>query len=397
MFNRTLNLYVFQNHKTFIMAKKLFYIFFVTIFSLFFLELLVDRFLPGILVYSELKNKNAFKDHKVGTHFFYFIDFSPYLPFTLPKNRTGYHSWDGPGFSDYRVSYETNDLRYRGEYPKSFKLPVGKKRILFLGDSFTFGFGNFESTSFVGLIKDALPEKKFEVVNGGYHAGPAPDSYYAYLNKEGIFLNSSIIVTNIYSGNDVSDIASSLWLEMDQQNLPRKVYSIHNYGNFEGRYINFLRDSLYPWNYKIPYLKQSRSFIGLTNIVNKFFFPKSYEFVKGKFGKPLDMQVSTERLKRSIEGIQSFCDSRDIICIFTVLPSAKVYSKKVGSNTFEVEHSKILNKLNETKITHLIDLKPYLDRSAFFKNDAHLNPTGNRKVKEAILGYFKNNSLLFKN
>ena len=142
---------------------------------------------------------------------------SDYLPFTLPRSMNYRHKTE-----EFDVFYRTNHLGYRGTYPTQIVCPPKRKRILICGDSFTFGWGNDHADTFVGAMQRSLGTG-FEAINAGYHAGYSPDSYYAYLMREGLELGPEVVVLVLYTANDVSDIADNLWYELDTLGAPRRV------------------------------------------------------------------------------------------------------------------------------------------------------------------------------
>ena len=155
----------------------------------------------------------------------YLADYSPYLPFTLPKNVSFRHR-----NREFNIVYRINKHGYRGKFPQSINKPPHQKRILICGDSFTLGWGNKLKETFVQQIQDFLSSEKYSVINAAYHAGYSPDSYYAYLVKEGIKLNPDIVIFVLYTGNDVTDMLDNEWLETDETS-----YTWTSEANFEIR------------------------------------------------------------------------------------------------------------------------------------------------------------------
>lgn len=101
----------------------------------------------------------------------------------------------------YRVS--TNSLGFKDSSPRQIELISDKKRILFIGDSFTEGLGMPYEDTFVGLVGSALREKDIEVLNA------AVTSYYPgiYLEKIKYLLEQvHLKLDEVYVFIDISDI-----------------------------------------------------------------------------------------------------------------------------------------------------------------------------------------------
>src|SRR5262249_44068907 len=121
------------------------------------------------------------------------IVYSDYLPHTLPPDvtMTGTLNW-----------FQSNALGYRGPTPVSVEKPANTLRVLFVGDSFTLGWGVEEKDTFIARMRDDLQgvSPAVELINAGYHDGYSPDAYYAYLKREGMALKPDLIVIDIYTG-----------------------------------------------------------------------------------------------------------------------------------------------------------------------------------------------------
>ena len=87
----------------------------------------------------------------------YIAAHSSYLPFTLPKNISFPHRT-----SEFEVVYDINNYGYRGNFPRSIRKPQNRKRILIVGDSFTFGWGNDIKNTFAQQIQDCLNPSNIE-------------------------------------------------------------------------------------------------------------------------------------------------------------------------------------------------------------------------------------------
>ena len=79
----------------------------------------------------------------------------------LAKNVNAHRAeWDGTVYS-----ISTNSLGFKDKTNRQISLKTDKKRLVFIGDSFTEGLGLIYEKTFVGLIDEAL--KKYDVLNAG--------------------------------------------------------------------------------------------------------------------------------------------------------------------------------------------------------------------------------------
>lgn len=202
---------------------------------------------------------------------------SDYLTFTLPVDTI----ITGPGFG----TIQTNSLGYRGRFPREQEKLPGVRRLLFLGDSFTLGWGLREEETIPARIQHWLDGRAspWEVINAGYHAGCSPDAYYAYLKREGRALAPDVVVVILYTGNDIEDLRDNVWTSVDGSGAPLALYTIRVYTDYQGRLMN---PSLLPWYYELPLLNESRIFLNVagaaTRVVNGIGVPGS-----GRLGAPL--------------------------------------------------------------------------------------------------------------
>ena len=84
----------------------------------------------------------------------------PYFHHGLLPNREAKNIWGDRIFPVY-----TNSLGFKDQSCREIALTTDKKRIVFIGDSFTESMGMTWEESFAGMIADKLPET--EILNAG--------------------------------------------------------------------------------------------------------------------------------------------------------------------------------------------------------------------------------------
>src|SRR5262245_51697363 len=107
--------------------------------------------------------------------------------------------------SEFTSWIEVNSKGLRGaeiDYPK----PAGEKRILVVGDSFTFAEQVNQNETFTQRLEDRLNADggQYRVLNAGSN-GWATANEVVYLAKEGVRFKPDVVIVALYLGNDVSD------------------------------------------------------------------------------------------------------------------------------------------------------------------------------------------------
>jgi hypothetical protein len=308
----------------------------------------------------------------------YIVVHSPYLPFTLPKRVRFRHQ-----SIEYDIVYEFNHLGYRGYFPRSIKKPAHKKRILFLGDSFTLGAGIELEETFVQQVQASLDLNRYEVINAAYHAGYSPDAYYAYLAKEGMELSPDVIIVVLYSGNDVSDMQDNLWLETDGRGAPTRIMTVRMYMDITGMLIH-PPEALHPfmpWNHRIPGLRDSHLFIAATQLINRMAgIPGFSDRLKGE---TVSMDEAWRRFEIFVEAISRWCADNDAGIFFILIPPDP------GRENNAPVHDRIVDIVRNKYGQQLIDARSFLSMEAYLARDAHFNNVGHAITARTIMDYLE--------
>lgn len=313
----------------------------------------------------------------------YIVDHSPYLPFTLPKRVRFRHQ-----SVEYDIVYEFNHLGYRGYYPRSIKKPAHRKRILFVGDSFTLGAGIELEKTFVHRVQTSLDGKEYEVINAAYHAGYSPDAYYAYLAGEGAALSPDVVIVVLYSGNDVSDMRENLWLGTDGRGAPTRIMTVRMYMDVTGSLIH-PPDALHPfmpWNHRIPGLRESRLFVAAAQLVNRAAgIPGFSDRLKGE---TVSIDEAWRRFTISVGAITRWCAEHNADLLYVLIPP-----DPRRENNAPV-HERIANIVRDTHGRPPIDARSFLSGEAYLARDAHFNNAGHAITARFIIDYLKQSGLV---
>lgn len=100
-----------------------------------------------------------------------------------------------------------NSLGLRGK-ETSYEKPLGVRRILFVGDSFFWGYGVSDSEVLTEVLQKKLPPS-VEVLNGGT-TGYGTDQEFLWLKHEGLKYRPDIVIFGFSAANDLDEIASSV-------------------------------------------------------------------------------------------------------------------------------------------------------------------------------------------
>ena len=116
-----------------------------------------------------------------------FYSFDIYHPLRGWAVQPGVHAM--PVFSHKILN--TNSRGLRGEREYEYQKPAGTRRILAVGDSFTFGDQVSDNETYVSLVEQLLPQT--EVLNLGVH-GYGHDQMLIYLREEGLRYRPDIVL-----------------------------------------------------------------------------------------------------------------------------------------------------------------------------------------------------------
>ena len=117
----------------------------------------------------------------------------------------------------------TNAHGFRGD-EWTWQQPDGTRRVLFAGDSFTFGNGVADEHTLPVAVETTLAERdaSWQVVNLGT-SGWGPQNVIAWLRTEGAALEASCLVYVFYDGNDAMDSFAHALYVIDGDTLVRRA------------------------------------------------------------------------------------------------------------------------------------------------------------------------------
>jgi lysophospholipase L1-like esterase len=299
----------------------------------------------------------------------YLASSSDYLPITLSPNVKFRHE-----SSEFSVVYNINQLGFRGDYPITVDKRNGVRRLLFLGDSFTLGWGVKKNEAFAARVQKLLSNPsvatRYESINAAYHAGYSPDAYYAFMKREGLNFKPDIVVIAYYA-NDIDDMNSNVWLKTDELGGPIRIRTLRRYASWDGNIA-----SGFQWNERVPLLRESRMFTALAQVLNR------YASLDTKLNAlngitPERAMKNSEQLSRIVRAFDVLAEKHNFDITHVLIPP----KKQIAGNR---EISIMRNAIQRGSVFPVIDLSKFLRPCHYFNKDGHFNRIGHALAGDII-------------
>lgn len=286
--------------------------------------------------------------------------------------------------------------------------PPNTKRILFIGDSFTMGWGVKEEDGFVRKTEQILSGQHLpfavQAINAGFTAA-GPSGYYLSLKIDGLPLDPDIVVVGFYLGNDILSRKDIEWVKTDPQGLPDVVRSRSSYVDATGQLR--LRDL--PPAYHVPYLRRLNTFIFLMNkLYPHTTIPNQDQLILDTiciFNRQChDFDQAKSEVKTLFSAMNALLASQNKKLVIAIMPTHFQVHFDIGYKTrynlpVLPSERRFLNdefiQFFEAQGIEYIDLLPPLLEEAgnqrfYFNRDDHWNEKGHevaaRAISEKLLG-----------
>jgi lysophospholipase L1-like esterase len=335
--------------------------------------------------------------------------------FTLRPNFEGVMpSQEYPGTT---VPLNINSLGLRGEEVTLAK-PSETKRILVLGDSYTFGVYVANDETYPAVLQTLLRQegKQVQVLNAGYADGWDPDEHYAWLLNRGLQFQPDLVIYGFFAGNDISELYPEYWKGTDGNGLPLQVIDDRYYVDSFGE-IRSTKESLYTVGtqliYKIPVLRESHVAIFLASLFDQLIsqphqllqllegVPVKRHFVSFPFleikNSTSDMREQEKLFLQLVEGLSTEAHKHGAEFLVIMLP----VSWQV--NYYGTEKEPVRNYYQEVKPIfdemgiHYIDMfQLMIEKPGHYfpdNGELHNNPEGYRFIAEQIKAYLEAHNL----
>lgn len=301
------------------------------------------------------------------------------------------------------VVIKTNSVGLRNPEIAKAK-PKKTKRIVFIGDSFTMGWGVAEKNAYPRVVESILnklhPAETIETINAGFTAA-GPSGYYLYMKYFAIGLRPDIAVIGFFPYNDITSRLDVEWVKKDKEGLPEVVRSKSTYIDYNGE----MRKKDLAWKYHVPVLRNSHLFIFLTD---RFVPEKQRNILYSPqavmtptlciFKKQChDLDKGKAEIKRLFLAMQKVANEHNVKLLFVLIPSeVQVYNGMEDKYSLPLPllpsnkrypHEEFATFFTEHDIAYL-DLLPLFQQSnqsqLYFPLDDHWNENGHAIAAQAI-------------
>jgi lysophospholipase L1-like esterase len=280
---------------------------------------------------------------------------------------------------DTRVATNSRGLR---DVEHTYSKPPGTRRMLCLGDSFTFGYGVEADQTFPKVMEKLLNDRPgltepWEVVNAGV---PGTGTAYelAYFITEGYKYEPDFVLVAVCGMNDFSDNLRSKLYSFENGRLTKPERQVGGYGRLR---LFFQRLPGYRFVF-------SRSH--LMTLVNRRVIVPIFAGRGRPQADPVLVQTRLEAAYELTEQIflafRDACESRNCALVVTVVPNLDI-----SGVTQQV--SDLAEFLKSRNIPY-VDLFPrFIEENAhggqtLYLLDHHLTVAGNRLAAEVLSDYF---------
>lgn len=266
------------------------------------------------------------------------------------------------------IKYTTNSQGFRGL--KEFRLEKERKRIVILGDSFTWGENNFDNETYPFYLEKLFNES-IDVINMGVH-GYGPEQSYLYFMRDGLKYKPDIVVFGLFLPD-----------------IHRTAFRVRSF--FKPR--AFIENGeLKLDSYQIPDL---RTALQMSHDVKSKKRLYSISYFLGAFNKLIRLATAYEKetslTLKIIEQMDAQLKKDNIRLIVLLIPEQEMVEK--GNADYYGVVPKITKTLGKDGIEY-INLQPVFKNETDSKKQSlyqgHLKPEGNLAVAKELYEHLKN-------
>lgn len=324
-----------------------------------------------------------------------------YYSYNLKKNCFAFeHKGKTPS---YKVFTDKDGFRYSN---KNEKFSTNSK-IIFLGDSFTYGFGVNYEDSIPGIISQKINYKK-EILNFGV-PGFSPSINYSNL-KEYLNNNPEIVISKVFYILDLTDVhdESNRWNDVEGYNFPiildesvkKEIKKTFDYKNkfrvtrFISYYIN---NNLRNFKKNIKRLIEKEEDINI-NLKGTYWGSFTHTNKEKLLNDPEfrnlwknDYLIGLKKIENKMKDISKLLKAKDAEFYITIHPWRETL--ELGQQEFDWEKfainlcvisecKKVINFFDDVR--ELKKNNPNWKSLIYFKQDLHFNALGNNLYAEKI-------------
>ncbi len=325
-----------------------------------------------------------------------------YYWFGLPPNSTCVLKSNVNAFPDTTIT--ANSMGLRSPEISSPKSP-DTYRALFLGDSFTMGWGVDDDAAYPHQAKrvfNTSNTKQLESINAGL-VHTAIGYQYVFIKNTIDIIKPDILILGFYPFNDIYDTQfASSWSDLDAQGLPTKIISPNIFVDEHGYLrLTYTHSELYQ---SIPWLKNSRLMSLISGVSytmqNKTKEQKPDSYLRICIYKPEchDLDPGKEKIKKLYQAIQNIARARNIPVLVVMHPAEFVVSKGVRLPKYgipytltaeeklhpDAEFRAFFESIGMQYLYLLPAFAAHPDEELFYYNDDHWTPRGHEVAGSAV-------------
>ena len=329
---------------------------------------------------------------------FEFMSLHPYYNHGFERNKGGVMH-----FGPLHPQYFTNSLALKDRQQRVVAMTSGKRRILFLGDSFVEGVGYPFDSTFCGYLSTSLDSGKYEILNGGVRAY-CPK--LASLRLEYLLHNDHLRINDVYLALSSMDMFDDLVYQnfiptpvngpKDQMMSLRKTIMSHS---LTFTILAFCAGQHYM---KANNLGDDAAYLYWVKTDNKYNEETNFHFLDYRIAwncpKLITTPVSEKIInlcKGDLAKIQKLCDDNGIkfhMVIYPIMGQTIPLQQVLTNNGLFVNLVEDYCKLHKID---MIDLDPlFLSDNAVINNqniqnyciegDSHWNAKGHKRVADSL-------------
>lgn len=331
------------------------------------------------------------------------VPWEPYHIATLLANRYQ-PNWSGVckvKGKYYKVNINSEGLRER---ELSFEKEKSVYRLLFLGDSVTYGLGVEEDATFVKIIKKLLNKerlrnversystiKKFETINAGISASFTTQEINL-LNNIGLKYSPNMVILCFY----LNDFAPTqydtlLYDELKPKNNVRKTSPLRALLR-KSEFYGLLCEQYYKLVDKINPLRNNPvNYVAIADRDtswkhSKEAFYKLISYARGDWGMAWEKE-NYDKFRDELRKLKRFSEEKDFKLAIVCFPVAY----QVNTDFIEDTPQKNLSYIAQEEKVPFLDLLPFMraEKGDFYFDWCHLTAEGHKFVAEKIYNFLK--------
>lgn len=285
---------------------------------------------------------------------------------------------------DYDVGYKINDNGFRDN--KDYSLPKKNKRIITIGDSYTFGIGVNNDQTFSKILEK---ETGCEVLNMGV-PGYAPSQYLLGFEMKGLDYKPDMVILSIHMGTDIlpgilkyRSIGTARYkpyFEIESGQLVLRGVPVPKEEDMRPQKSPRIKNENF-YNFTKWFLKWKTFTIAKNFLKRDGLYPILEKIRVATRTEDYDLRLDTieliiDRMKTNISKL-----GNDGKLMIVIIPMSTVNHDHLEKLLID----ELVKRLEKSKTSYINLMPRILDlKNIYFKHDSHFNPEGNALVADEL-------------